>query len=149
MSSSVRERSRIQEKSVAKDLKGRVTVASGAKWFQKSDVLTEKYRVECKTTSKDRYVISSDVWEKIKDEALSSGLIPLLVVDLSDRERYVVFEQSDFFEDVYEEGTKHFQYTFRGCSDFLIVTLKHRRAYMRDHNLMAMPIAEFKEMEED
>ena len=93
----VKRRSQKQEKSVAKDFNARVTVASGALWGSKGDVRNSKYLIECKTTEKDYYSLTATVWEKIEQEAIRDHMrIPLMVIDLEDRDRVVVFRPKDF-----------------------------------------------------
>ena len=93
----VKRRSQKQEKSVAKSFNAKVTVASGALWGQKGDVRNSKILVECKTTEKDYYSLTAKVWEKIEQEAIRDHLrIPLMVIDLEDRDRIVVFRPKDF-----------------------------------------------------
>ena len=93
----VKRRSQKQEKSVAKDFNAKVTVASGALWGMKADVRNDKFLIECKTTEKDYYSLTAKVWEKIEQEAIRDHLrIPLMVIDLEDRDRVVVFRPQDF-----------------------------------------------------
>ena len=93
----IKKRSQLQEKSVAKDFNAKVTVASGALWGMKADVRNYKFLIECKTTEKDYYSLTSKVWEKIEQEAIKDHLrIPLMVIDLEDRDRVVVFRPQDF-----------------------------------------------------
>lgn len=90
----VKKVSKKQEIGVAKDLNAKTVVASGAMWNAKSDVRNDLFLIECKTTGKDYYVVTSKVWEKICREAVRDHFRePLLVIDLkdSDKERYVVF----------------------------------------------------------
>ena len=95
----VKRRSQKQEKSVAKDFNARPTVASGALWGMKGDVRNDKFLIECKTTEKDYYSITAKVWEKIEKEALKDHMrIPLMIIDLKDRERIIVFRPQDFLE---------------------------------------------------
>ena len=105
-------RSTKQERRVAKELGGRIVIASGA-LDDKGDVRSDKFLVECKTTSKDFYTFSVDTWNKLNDEAVKLGLIPLLQIDLCDtempvRKRFVImnsfewgwcFRPSDFQEE--------------------------------------------------
>lgn len=94
---SVKRRSQKQEKSVAKDFNAKVTVASGAKWGMKADVRNDKFLIECKTTEKDYYSLTATVWEKIEQEAIKDrGRIPLMIIDLEDKDRLVVFKPKDF-----------------------------------------------------
>ncbi len=94
---SVKKRSQKQEKSVAKDFNAKVTVASGALWGAKGDVRNDKFLIECKTTSKSWYSLTAKTWEKIEQEAIRDHMrIPLMVIDLEDRDRVVVFRMKDF-----------------------------------------------------
>lgn len=93
----VKKRSQKQEKSVAKTFNGKVTAASGALWGMKGDVRNDRFLIECKTTEKDYYTLTAKVWEKIQEEALKDHMrTPLLMVDLEDSERYVIFRPKDF-----------------------------------------------------
>lgn len=93
----VKRRSQKQEKSVAKKFNARLTAASGALWGMKGDVRSDKYLIECKTTEKDYYTLTSKVWEKIQEEAIQDHMrTPLMVIDLKDKDRYVVFRPKDF-----------------------------------------------------
>ena len=92
-----KKRSQKQEKSVAKNFDARVVVASGALWGAKGDVRSDKCLIECKTTEKPYYSVTSKVWEKIEREALKDGMrTPLLIVDLEDKDRVVVFDTKYF-----------------------------------------------------
>ena len=93
----VKKRSQKQEKSVAKEFNAKVTVASGALWGMKADVRNDKFLIECKTTEKDYYPLNARVWEKIEQEAIRDHMrIPLMVIDLEDKDRVVVFRPQDF-----------------------------------------------------
>ena len=91
-----KKRSQKQEKSVAKTFNAYLTPASGAFWGQKGDVRNDKFLIECKTTEKDYYSLHAKTWEKIEKEAIRDHVrIPLLVVDIRDRDRLVVFKPND------------------------------------------------------
>lgn len=93
----VKKRSQKQEKSVAKDFSAKTVVASGALWGAKGDVRNDRFLIECKTTKKDYYSLTATVWEKIEDEAIRDrGRIPLMIIDLEDKDRLVVFRHSYF-----------------------------------------------------
>lgn len=93
----VKRRSQKQEKSVAKKFNARLTAASGALWGQKGDVRSDRFLIECKTTEKDYYTLTAKVWEKIQEEAIQDHMrTPLMVIDLKDTDRYVVFRPKDF-----------------------------------------------------
>ena len=93
----VKRRSQKQEKRVAKDFNAKTVVASGALWGAKGDVRNDKYLIECKTTEKDYYSLTAKVWEKIEQEAIKDRMrIPLMVIDLEDKDSVVVFRAKDF-----------------------------------------------------
>lgn len=93
----VKRRSQKQEKSVAKKFNARLTAASGALWGMKGDVRSDRFLIECKTTEKDFYTLTAKVWEKIQEEAIQDHMrTPLMVIDLKDTDRYVVFRPKDF-----------------------------------------------------
>lgn len=90
-------KSNLQEKSVAKQFGGKQVIASGALWFAHSDVRSDKFLIECKTTKKSFYTLTAKTWEKIEREAIRDHLrIPLMVIDLEDKDRVVVFRPQDF-----------------------------------------------------
>ena len=64
-----------QEKAVAKAVNGRQTSNSGATPFQKGDVLSEQFAIECKTkmSSSNSISIKKDWIEKCEKEALFMG----------------------------------------------------------------------------
>lgn len=93
----VKKRSQRQEKSTAKAFNAKTVVASGAKWGAKGDVRNDKFLIECKTTKKSFYTLTAKTWEKIEREAIRDHLrIPLMVIDLEDKDRVVVFRPQDF-----------------------------------------------------
>ncbi len=88
------DKSKNQEKNVAKELNAKTVVASGALWGAKGDVRNDKFLVECKITKRGYYVFKLETWEKIKNEAIKDGLrIPVMCIDLYDgKKRYAVLE---------------------------------------------------------
>lgn len=153
--STVKRRSQKQEKSVAKSFNARPTVASGALWGMKGDVRNDKFLIECKTTEKDYYSITTKVWEKIEEEALKDRMrTPLLIIDLQDTDRYVVFNPNQFIRQVntYEVaphvhgGCK--SYRFKGYTQedlpilFSVIPLKSKK---KNHILMVMKMTEFED----
>lgn len=64
-----------QEKEVVKKLNGKQTKNSGATPFQKGDVVTDKFLIECKTktSSSESISIKKEWLEKNKKEALFMG----------------------------------------------------------------------------
>lgn len=139
MTKQVKKKSQKQENQVAFDLGGKVTIASGALYFQKADVRTDKYLVECKYTDKGFYSLTTKTWEKIRSEAIKDGLrIPVMqidlyggvhsfaVMDINDFE--AEFEESNyssFLEDTIETSNKSFRITGEIVSKSLSVEQIH------------------------
>lgn len=117
----VKRRSQKQEKSVAKDFNARTVVASGAKWGAKGDVRNDKFLIECKTTKKDYYSLTASVWEKIEREAITDHMrTPLMVIDLKDSDRIIVFRPKDFDDTIDTRlFTKDIPKSVRITKDFL------------------------------
>ena len=89
--------SKKQEKRVAKNLGGKTVSNSGATPFDKGDVLTKRYLVECKTSIKDKNSVSikRDWLEKAKEEAFAMGKsAPILVFDFGDGKDYAILSLS-------------------------------------------------------
>ncbi len=62
----------------------RKTINSGAYEFDKGDLKTEDYVIECKYTDKKGFRISTKILEKLWNEALDAGKLPLLIVGIKD-----------------------------------------------------------------
>lgn len=77
--------SKKHEKFVAEKLDGKLQMASGAIWFAKADVYTDKFLIECKATEKDYYILKRAILDKIESEALKVGKIPLLCFRIKDK----------------------------------------------------------------
>ena len=70
-----RQYSKKQETKVAKRLNGKRTANSGATAFQKGDVITKQFLIECKTKTKDcnSFTIKEDWLIKNEEEAFAMG----------------------------------------------------------------------------
>lgn len=154
----VRKRSQKQEKGVAKDMGAKVVVASGALWSAKGDVRSDKFLIECKTTEKDYYSVTTRVWEKISQEAVKDSMrIPLLMVDLKDSERYVIFNPKDFNRQfntyVIAGGKVTKTYRLREWEEVgelpILFGLSAVRADKKNHILMCWTIDKFKDYFEE
>lgn len=55
---------------------------SGALWFDKGDLKTEDYLIECKYTDKKSYRISIETLQKLWSEAMDSNKMPRLIVGI-------------------------------------------------------------------
>ena len=88
-----------QEKKVAKAVKGRKTANSGATAFQKGDVVTKDWLIECKTKVKDStsFTIKEEWLLKNEEEAFAMGKNnSALVFDFgpsSDKRYYIISEK--------------------------------------------------------
>jgi hypothetical protein len=74
-----RYRSGKQETRLAKELKGTVTINSGAT-FGQNDVITDFCEVEAKTTLKDSFRFTYDDWLKL-NKKIKFGKIPIYIVE--------------------------------------------------------------------
>lgn len=90
-----------QERRLAKKSEGTTTAASGAFWTRKGDVRSASLLVEGKQTDKQSYSIKKAVWDKIRREALLDGRMPVLAIQIQDR-NLVVIDEEDFFAIVSE-----------------------------------------------
>ena len=92
--------SKQQEKKVAKALGGRRTANSGATAFQKGDVVTGRWLIECKTKTKDcgSFTIKEDWLLKNEEEAFAMAKDPALCFDFgpSANKRYYVISERLF-----------------------------------------------------
>lgn len=79
-----RSRSKRSESSVAKLLKGKLTINSGATLGQ-NDIVTDFAEIEDKTTAKESYRISLADWDKLVKKA-DTGKIPMLTVNFEHRD---------------------------------------------------------------
>lgn len=107
-----------QESRVAKELNAHTVIASGSLWGSKGDVRAESFLVECKTTEKTFYSLSTTVWDKIRVEATHDGLrMPVMCIDLeSGKDRMAVFQHSrmiHYLENLPDVQLKSTQRTYR------------------------------------
>jgi hypothetical protein len=95
--------SNIQEKRITKSFKdikinARKQIASGAKWYAKSDVIADKFQIEAKTKASPSksFSIKKEWIDKITEEALQNKRIPILVISFGDGDDYIVINSKDF-----------------------------------------------------
>lgn len=96
--------SQAQEAQGMADLGGVRHGGSGAAWSRKADgrrnsswVLPDHLLVEFKRTDKKSYSIKSSELEKLFNEAVGEGRVPLLGIGLNNRE-YILMERDDYAE---------------------------------------------------
>lgn len=90
--------SKQQEKKVAKKLGGKRQANSGATAFQKGDVITDQFLVECKTKTKDSksFTIKEDWLLKNEEEAFAMNRDSALCFDFgpsANKRYYIVSER--------------------------------------------------------
>ena len=88
-----------QEKKVAKILKGKKQSNSGATNFQKGDVNTDLFLLECKTKIKDSesFILKKEWFVKNKEEAFAMGkLYSAIVIDFGDSKNHYIIDESLF-----------------------------------------------------
>jgi hypothetical protein len=94
-----------QEKRLAKKVSGSRPAASGAFWTRKGDVRSEDLLIEAKQTDKKSFSLVGTVWDKIRREALLDGRMPVLAVQIQNR-NLVVIDEEDFLE-LHSNATRH------------------------------------------
>lgn len=98
-----RKASKKQEKRIAERLNeanecSKVQTASGSLWNKKSDVISERFRIEAKTKVKPSLsmTLKKEWFKKIQIEAWDTGKIPVLVFSFGDGKDYYILEETDF-----------------------------------------------------
>lgn len=91
-----------QEKTVAKNLKGKKVINSGATKYAKGDVSTKNFLIECKTavTEKESFSIKKEWITEIKEEAFAMNKEKWAIVfnfgGLENKENYYIISEKDF-----------------------------------------------------
>lgn len=88
-----------QEKKVASAVAGKQTSNSGATKFQKGDVLTDLFLIECKTSVSEResITIKREWIEKNKEEAFAMGkLYSAVVFDFGNGNNHYIIDEPLF-----------------------------------------------------
>lgn len=88
-----------QEKSVARILKGKKQVNSGATKFKKGDIETSVFLIEAKTKMKpsNSFTIKKEWLDKNKEEAYEMGkFYNALVFDFGDNEHFYIVDENLF-----------------------------------------------------
>lgn len=90
-----------QERRVVKRRGGKLNPGSGSGWRKPNDVRETKVLWEMKQTSGKSISIKLSDWEKLRTNALRSGVMPALHLQLGDgvrARRLVVISEDDFDE---------------------------------------------------
>lgn len=103
---STRYRSKKQETKIAKQLKGKLTINSGAT-FGQNDLYNDFCEVEAKLTSKESFSLKLKDWDKLVEKC-STGKIPVIVVEFEGREVSLAVMNFDDFKYLTDQinGTK-------------------------------------------
>lgn len=91
--------SKKQEKRVAKEIGGRTVANSGATRFNKGDVITDNWLIECKTKTKlsESIVLKREWIEKNEEEAFAMNkLYSAVAIDFGDGKQYYVINSKLF-----------------------------------------------------
>jgi len=86
-----------KEKNDAKDFDGKQTKRSGGNWWDKGDVKTGRFLIDCKTSKAERFSITAKMWKKLDREALVSRKLPILSVEFGREEIDLVIISKDDF----------------------------------------------------
>ena len=67
-------------------------INSGAFWFDKGDLETEDYLIECKYTEKGSYSVNKKLFHKIWIEALEKHKLPKIIIGIKDDKKILIFD---------------------------------------------------------
>lgn len=92
---STRQRSEKTESKLAKAMKGKLTINSGAT-FGQNDIIADWCEIEAKTTSKESFSVTLKDWEKLVDKC-NVKKIPLFMIDFEGKKNreFVVMNVDD------------------------------------------------------
>lgn len=86
-----------QEKALARKLGGSVNSGSGNGWLRKGDVRTEEELFELKITSAKSYSLKDAELEKLTNQALVDGRIPVFMVEFKTTgNAWVIMSKDDY-----------------------------------------------------
>jgi hypothetical protein len=86
-----------QERRLAKELTGSVNSGSGNGWLRKGDVRTENELFELKITSAKSYSLKDSELEKLTNQALLDGRIPVFMIEFkSTGNSWVILSKDDY-----------------------------------------------------
>lgn len=84
-------RAKRSERRVARLTGGRLQKGSGCSFDQKGDVLTDVFLIECKTTEKNSYRLTVADLEKVRQQAVRYGRVPVMSIEMQGK-RYWIME---------------------------------------------------------
>lgn len=90
-----------QEKQIAKSVKGHKVANSGATKFNKGDVVTNDFLIECKTLTKPQktFTIKKEWLEKNKEESFAMGkYYNALAFNFGEDENYYIIDEKLFLQ---------------------------------------------------
>lgn len=86
-----------QERALARKLQGSVNSGSGNGWVRKADVRTEDELFELKITSAKSYSLKDAELEKLNNQALVDGRIPVFMIEFkSTGNSWVILSKDDY-----------------------------------------------------
>jgi len=103
----IKKKSVKQEKQLAKDLGARRTPQSGAQTTSPNDMTIKGgYVLESKATKSKSISLKKEWLEQLKQSPINFGKIPVLVVEFSIKDRYIIMDNKDFLKIVNTEPGK-------------------------------------------
>jgi hypothetical protein len=86
-----------QERAFSRMVGGSLNSGSGNGWLRKADVRTEKELFELKITDKKSYSLKDAELDKLTDQALIDGRIPVFMVEFkSTGNSWVILSKNDY-----------------------------------------------------
>lgn len=88
-----------QERALAREVLGSVNAGSGNGWVRKADVRAKDELWECKITSAKSYSLKQADLEKLNNQALMDGRIPIFLIEfMAQGDSFVVLSKDDYME---------------------------------------------------
>lgn len=123
------------EEEVAEYMEGRRTKGSGSSIMDKGDINCEEYLIECKFTEKDAYSLNVKTWEKIVEEAINLGKIPLFACRCNKGD-FFICDGLDYDLEEYPEEIIERKKTFNVDRECQLIMTGERKS----HNLVCWEV---------
>jgi len=94
----IHKRSRLQERRAANDYGGHITPGSGNQWHSKGDVHSDKFIVECKSTTHASYSLKAADFLKLYLQSVVENKQPVMEIEFAHHNlTLVVQDKRDLF----------------------------------------------------
>ena len=126
----IKKKSIKQEKKLAKDLGAKRVPQSGAQITSPSDMVLGKYVIESKATKNKSISLKKEWLDQLKQSPINFGKIPVLIIEFSTKDRYVIMDNKDFLKIVDIKSNK---WTLESLNNLL---KEHKDKYILKEDLI-------------